>query len=307
MSTRQEWPNSPLATDTAAAAIKGAFPSVDSSGIRYVGSGTLYDVFLTTDGWAFRFPRSDWAGKLFAAEARTHEFVARILPAQIRLPRVEHLARPASGFPYPIAGHRYIAGVGADDVDDKLLVTLAGEIEILLTALHTTPAPEAGAAGIHEMDRTQPARQEWLDHGVAAAANLCGLDPVVDRAIAWVRDRPAMPATDGSLHLIHGGLEARHVLVNPESGFIVGVIDWTDTQLGDAARDFVFLVTWQGWKFAEEVLRQYPRALDREFRNRLRWMAQLLSVIELAYAHEGGRDTGTQVRAVHNAFSSPAS
>ena len=231
-----------------------------------------------------------------------HPPVRRADPAtQIRLPRVELLVRPPSGFPYPIAGHRYIAGVGAEEADDSLLPTLASEIAILLTALHTTPAPEAGAAGIHEMDMTEPGRQAWLNHGIAAASQLRGLDPIVDGAIDWVNARPAIPATNGWLHLIHGGLEARHVLVNPATGFIVGVIDWTDTQLGDAARDFVFLVTWQGWKFAEQVLRLYPRALDNEFRARLRWMAQLLSVIELAYAREQGR-TNAYVRAVHNAF-----
>jgi hypothetical protein len=48
----------------------------------------------------------------------------------------------------------------------------------------------------------------------------------------------------------------------------------------------------------------YPRALDKQFRARLRHMAQMLSVIELAYMHEQGRDTRTHVRAVHNAFAS---
>jgi aminoglycoside phosphotransferase (APT) family kinase protein len=304
MSTREEWPNSPLATGTAAAVIRASFPSVDSTDVRYIGSGTLYDVFLTKDGWAFRFPRWNWSGDLFEPEARTHQFVAQILPTQIRLPRVELLASPAVGFPYPIAGHRYIPGVGADEVDEELLPTLAREIAMLLTRLHSTPAPEAGAAGIHQMDMTEPGRQEWWNHGIAVAAELRGRDPVIDRAVTWVSTRPAIPATDGSLHLIHGGLEARHVLVNPATGSLVGVIDWTDAQLGDAARDFVFLVTWQGWRFAEEVLRLYPRTLDKAFRARLRYMAQMLSVIELGYTHEQGRDTGKHVRAVHNAFAS---
>jgi len=304
MSAREAWPDAPLDTDTAAAVIRDSFPSVDSSDVRYIGSGTLYDVFLTRDGWAFRFPRWQWSGDLFQTEARAHQFVAQILPAQVRLPRVELLASPAKGFPYPVAGHRYISGVGADEVDEALLPTLAREIVMLLTTLHSTPAPEAGAAGIHELDMTEAGRQEWYDHGIAAAAELRGRDPVTDRAVAWVSARPPLPPTDGSLHLIHGGLEARHVLVDPATGFLVGVIDWTDAQLGDAARDFVFLVTWKSWRFAEEVLRMYPRALDKEFRARLRHMAQMLSVIELAYTHERGGNTRHLVRAVHNAFAS---
>ena len=72
--------------------------------------------------------------------------------------------------------------------------------------------------------------------------------------------------------------------------------------LSDAARDFVFLVTWRGWRFAEDVLRVYPRAVDKEFRARLRYMAQLLSVIWLAFAHEQGADLAKHIQAVHNAF-----
>jgi aminoglycoside phosphotransferase (APT) family kinase protein len=302
MSAPEGWPNSPLATDTAAEVIRASFASVDSTDVRYIGSGTLYDVFLTSDGWVFRFPRWNWSGDLFEPEARVHQLVAEILPTQIRLPRVELLASPAVGFPYPVAGHRHIPGAGADEVDAAFLPTLAREIAMLLTALHSTPVPEAGAAGIHEMDITEPGRQEWYNHGLAAAEELRGRDPVTDRAVAWVTARHPLPPKDGTLQLIHGGLEARHVLVNPATGFLAGVIDWTDAQLGDAARDFVFLVTWQGWKFAEEVLRYYPRALDKQFRARLRHMAQLLSVIELAYEHERGSDTRKYVRAVHNAF-----
>jgi len=284
--------------------IRDSFPSVDSTNVRYVGSGSLYDVFLTRDGWAFRFPRWDWCGDLFEPEARAHRFVAQILPTHIRLPRVELLASPAVGFPYPIAGHRYIPGVGADEVDEAVLPTLAREIAMLLTTLHSVPAPEARAAGVIELDMTEPGRREWWDHGMAAAAELRGRDPVIDRALAWVSTNPTIAAADGSLQLIHGGLEARHVIVDPATGSLVGVIDWTDAQLADAARDFVFLVTWQGWRFAEEVLRLYPRTLDQDFRARIRYGAQALSLIELGYAHEQGRESPKHVRAVHNAFAS---
>lgn len=298
-----EWvPNRPLARDAAAALIRSAFPTIDSAGLRYLGSGSLFDAFLTTDGWAFRFPRWDWSGGLFESEARVHDLVTQILPSQIRVPRVELLAAPTKHFPYPFAGHRFIPGIAADAVDEDLMPTLAREIAMFLSALHSTPAPVAGAAGIHEIGIDAPGRREWLEHGISVAAKLRGLDPVVDQAIAWISTASLTPPSGGTLQLIHGGLEPEHLLVDPETGFVVGVIDWTDGQLGDAARDFVFLVTWQGWRFAEEVLRHYPRAVDRDFRARLRYMAQLLSVITLAFAHEQGADVKRRVKAVHNAF-----
>ena len=301
--TASQWkPAPPLTCDTAAALIKRSFPAIDSAALQYLGSGSLYDVFLTTDGWAFRFPRRQRSGELFESEARIHRFVAEILPTQIRIPRAELLAAPTPDFAHPFAGHRFIPGIAADTVDHELMPTLAREIAMLLSALHSTPIPVAGAAGIRELSMNEPGRREWLEHGITAAAQLRGMNAVVDQAVNWLSTTPLTPPSAGPLQLIHGGLSPEHVLVDPTTGFVVGVIDWTDTMLSDAARDFVFLVTWQGWRFAEDVLRLYPRAVDREFRARLRYMSQLLSVIWLAFAHEQGADLAKHVRGVRNAF-----
>lgn len=294
-------PERPMTSEAAATLIAKCFPSVDTTGIKYLGSGSQFDAFLTSDGWVFRFPRWDWCGLLFEPEARAHRLVATILPSQIRLPVVELLASPSPAFSNAFAGHRYIPGVGADEVAEELLPTLAREIAIFLGALHSTPVPVAGAAGIHEfvMDEDRRAR---LEHGTAVAMTLRGRDPVLDDALSWLSKTPTAPPFGGPLQLVHGGLEPQHLLVDPATGFLNGIIEWTHTHLGDAARDFVFLVTWRGWHFADDVLRLYTRAVDREFRTRLRYLAQLLSLIELAFAHEQGADVTKHVRAVHNAF-----
>ena len=70
MTTPQWKPDPPLTREKAAALIRSSFPAIDSSVLRYLGSGSLYDVFLTTDGWVFRFPRWQWSGDLFESEAR---------------------------------------------------------------------------------------------------------------------------------------------------------------------------------------------------------------------------------------------
>jgi aminoglycoside phosphotransferase (APT) family kinase protein len=287
--------------EKAATVIDALFPDVDAAELRYLGSGTLYDVFLTIDGWAFRFPRWNWSGDLFEGEATVHKFVAQRIPPRIRIPRVELLAAPSAQFPYPIAGHRYIGGVAADELDENRLPTFAREVATLLNALHSTPTPLVRAAGIHEFIMDE-GRHEWLENGVNVVLKLRGLDPVLDRALDWLKTAVLTPRFDAPWHLIHGGLESRHLLVDPLTGFLQGVIDWTDTHLGDAARDFVFLVTWKGWRFAEEVLHLYPRPIDREFRARLRFMAQLLSLMEVAYAYADHQDLARYVREVHNAF-----
>jgi aminoglycoside phosphotransferase (APT) family kinase protein len=301
MSNPHSAPAPLLTREKAGILIKRSFPNVDATELRYLGSGATYDVFQTTDDWAFRFPRVNWSGDLFETEAAIHKFVAEIIPAQIRIPRVELLAPPSAQFPYPIAGHRFIPGIAADQVDEKLVPTLAREIALMLNALHSTPTPLAGAAGIHELVMDE-GRRAWFENGAKHATKLRGVDPVLDRALDWLKTALPAPHVDAPLHPVHGDLDPQHVLVNPATGFIQGVIDWTETHLGDAATDFVFLVTWKGWHFAEEVLHLYPRAIDKEFRSRLRYMAQLLSLMWLGHAHAEGRDVARQIREVHNAF-----
>jgi aminoglycoside phosphotransferase (APT) family kinase protein len=298
-----EWiPDRPLTSEKAAALIGSSFPNIDAAAPRRLGSGWLFDAFLTNDGWAFRFPRSKRSANVFDEEARVLDLVSQILPSQIRVPHVELRAKPTPRFPLPFVGHRFVTGSAADTVDEGLMPTIAREIAMFLSVLHSTPAPVAGAAGIHQIDIESNGRREWLEHGIAVAAQLRGKDAVVDRALDWLATASLTPPAGGTLQLIHGSLEAQNVLIDPVTGFLVGVVDWTEGQLGDAARDFVFLVHWRGWRFAEEVLRLYQRAVDREFRTRLRYMAQLLSLMGLAFAHEQGSDTARHIREVHNAF-----
>jgi Ser/Thr protein kinase RdoA (MazF antagonist) len=89
-----------------------------------------------------------------------------------------------------------------------------------------------------------------------------------------------------ALTFIHHDLSPEHLLVDPGTGQLTGILDWTDAILGDAARDFVFLVAWQGWAYTEEVLRNYPLSVDSGFRDRLRFTSRFLSVLWLGLAYE---------------------
>lgn len=295
-------PPPPMAPDTAAALIASSFPHVDTTAVRHIGGHWVFDVFRTSDDWVFRFPRWWWCGTLFEPEARTLDFVGKVLPARTRLPRVELLAEPSARFPYRFAGHRFVPGVAADILDESLMPTVAREIAAFLGVLHSVPEAAAKAAGFRPVTSEDPGRQEWFDLGMAVSAQLRGLDPVIDGAIDWLHTAPMTPPVLAERQLVHTSLDPDHLLVDPATGSLLGVIDWTDACLGDAGRDFVNLVTWRGWGFAEEVLALYPRRLDSEFRSRLRWMSQWLSVIWLAHVHEQGLDEGKAIAGVRNAF-----
>lgn len=292
-----------LTHETAAGIIAACFPSIDSSELQPIGSGWEFDAFLTSDGWVFRFPRRAESATLFESERRVLELVAPALPAHVAVPRTERKGPPTLGFPYPIAGHRFIPGIPVDAVPTQFLPSIAREIAAVLGAIHSIPEHRARAEGILEMDVNEEGRHEWGKRGIAAAERLHGLDPVVDQALRWLSEEALLPMVPGGpLCLIHHDLSPEHILVNPTTGALSGVLDWTDAILGDAARDLVFLATWQGWPFVELVLRNYPRTVDGEFPQRLRSMARSLSLMWLAFAHEQGSDLTSHIQAVRNVF-----
>src|SRR4029077_1097484 len=109
-------------------------------------------------------------------------------------------------------------GVGAEELDEKLLPTLAREIAAFLHALPSTPTPLARAAGMHEF-QMDDGRHPWLENGVNFVMKLRGIDPVLDRALDWLKLEAWTHHFDAPWHPVHGGLEARHVLVDS--------IDWS--------------------------------------------------------------------------------
>jgi aminoglycoside phosphotransferase (APT) family kinase protein len=116
----------------------------------------------------------------------------------------------------------------------------------------------------------------------------------------------ANPRHHGPFSLIHQDLSPEHVLVDPASGQLTGILDWTDVILGDPARDFVFLVAWRGWSYVEQVLKHYPRVVDDGFRSRLDFMARLLTITWLGYAHLRGTEVEKLTGWVHHAFAQPS-
>jgi aminoglycoside phosphotransferase (APT) family kinase protein len=292
-----------LDLEAAAAVIRASFPAVAVEGLRHIGLGWEFDAFLTADGWVFRFPRGADYTDVLATERRVHALVAAVLPPRVAVPRVELVGQPTAAFPFRFAGHRFLFGVPADEIAPSLAPATARALGQALGALHAVPEAAALAAGVGVMDPDDPGRKHWFERGVAAAAALRGTDAVVDRAVDWLGQQSLRrPPVPWPRRLIHADLAPEHLLVDPTSGVLIGILDWTDAVLDDPAREFAAVAASCGWAFAEEVLRSYPARIDRPFRERVLFMARLLSLIWLATASEQAPDVEKHVRYVRNVF-----
>lgn len=303
MSSHPWEPDRQLNVEIARSVIRAAFPRVDVTRLDPVGSGWEFDVFVTADGWAFRFPRRAEYQSLLEREEPVLALARSVLPTETAVPLVELTGAPSLEFPYTFVGHRYIEGVAADSVHPNLHAELARGIAAALGAIHSVPIAAARAAGVPEANPPGEGAYQWFRRNLAGASQLTDSDRTVRHAVRWVSelDEP-LRFRSGPTRFTHNDLSPDHLVVERSTGRLAGILDWTFTALGDAASDFVTCATFGGWGFVERVLAHYPDTVDDGFHERLRYAARLLSVMWLGQAQQNGGDVGKHIIWVENAF-----
>lgn len=134
-----------------------------------------------------------------------------------------------------VPGEPLIELLAAQRVPGAVRDRLAAELGRLIDAIAAVDPATIGLA-VPVEDQGWSAWFEGLDDQLAVVAPLLDADvrAAVDRFAAT-----APPPELGPEHLVltHNDLGAEHVLIDPTSLTITGVIDWTDTALADAAAD----------------------------------------------------------------------
>jgi aminoglycoside phosphotransferase (APT) family kinase protein len=87
----------------------------------------------------------------------------------------------------------------------------------------------------------------------------------------------------------HNDLGIEHVLVEPDTGAITGIIDWSDAAMVDPACDVGLLYRDLGSVALDAILRSWPGADGGGLRERAVFYARCSVLKDLAYGHEAGR------------------
>ncbi|MGX6606534.1 phosphotransferase family protein [Micromonosporaceae bacterium Da 78-11] len=226
--------------------IATALPGYRVSSVRPLGAGLDNEAFEVNGDLVIRFRRRDPAG--VEREARLLRLIAAVSPLPVPEPLIVDGARGCLGY-------RLLPGVALADLPPPG-TAVPGALGGFLAALHAVPA--ARVAGLVDTDPAAPA--DWLDetntHWVAIRGSVPENDhPAIDRFLAEPAPRPAP-------HLVfsHQDLGAEHVLIDPATEAITGIIDWTDAAVADPAVDFGRLLSGLGPGGLAAALRAYDRA-----------------------------------------------
>jgi aminoglycoside phosphotransferase (APT) family kinase protein len=166
--------------------------------------------------------------------------------------------------------------------------SIAGTLGELLTALHALPIDRLD--GLVELD-DQPLA-EWLREAADTWPAIASEVPATYREPVTAFLAAAPPADGHTPVFSHNDLGIEHVLVDPDSWAVTGVIDWSDAAIVDPAYDFGLLLRDLGPAALDAALASYRT--DRNdvaaLRERALFYARCSVFEDLAYGLGTGQD-----------------
>ncbi len=255
---------------------------VDSIGFRGEGlENVAYDV---NSEFILRISKEDDPDRrasLVAREAELLEIVAPFSPVPIPAPVV--VADTALMY-------RTLAGRPLLDTPRAFQTQHAAEIAAVLggflAALHAIPVDLV--AGLVDGD-DDPAAQ-WLADAIESYQAAFPIVPVAIRGRIEAFLAAAPRSGQHELVFSHNDLGIEHVLVDPDTAAVTGVLDWTDAALVDPAYDFGLLLRDLGPAALDAALADYPADRLDEIGERAIFYARCSVLEDLAWGDAAGRE-----------------
>jgi aminoglycoside phosphotransferase (APT) family kinase protein len=165
--------------------------------------------------------------------------------------------------------------------------SIAATLGELLTALHAAPVEQLAAlVGVDD----QPLAQ-WRDEAAETYASVAGEVTVAHRRPVEAFLEAPPPAGGWTPVFSHNDLGIEHVLVDPDTGMVTGVIDWSDAAIVDPATDVGLLYRDLGPAAARAALGSYRTEVNdlATLEERAVFYARCRVFEDLAYGLQTGR------------------
>jgi aminoglycoside phosphotransferase (APT) family kinase protein len=254
-----------------------------------VGEGTDHLAFEVNGELIVRWTKEPDA----AARAARVEREARLLAA---VAAISPLPVPEPSFTVPEQGvlaYRKLPGLPLLDLPQPQrsahASSIAATLGELLTALHATPAEHMAAlAGIDDQRLV-----EWRDEAAQTYVTVAGEVPVAHRRPVEAFLEAPPPAEGWVPVFSHNDLGIEHVLVDPATWTVTGIIDWSDAAIVDPAIDFGLLYRDLGPAAAHAAMGSYRTEANERVAlgERAVFYARCSLLEDLAYGIQTGRDT----------------
>jgi aminoglycoside 2''-phosphotransferase len=239
-----------------------AFPSLHVQRSIVLGEGWDSLALLVNDHLVFRFAKRPDAAVRQAREADLLPWLSDRLPLPV--PRYTYTWTDPLWPGKRIVGYRLMAGESLVRAQRAQQASQAAQLGEFVSALHAAPLEEARRHGVVGRDAAS-LREASRAFFATVRAQMLPLFTAQEQAAmvafwsGYLEDDACFAFTPT---LVHRDLVAEHVLVDPLTGQLTGVIDWGDAGIDDPAVDFAGMRRQLGAEFAQQMLAAYHPALD---------------------------------------------
>lgn len=283
--------------DAVRALLAAQFPALRLQSVQPLGEGWDCETWLVDGTVVFRFPKRAEVQASLEREGvllplLQQEFERAGLEVVLPVPRWQGQA--SERFPYVFAGYRLVPGRSRNWSLRPSTVLSAFEDDLLrfLEVLHGCTAKAEAVLADHDLSYpVDYAPLDWqaelrrVGPTLQARLSAAALEVVTPLLRGEVEPPPPFA---GEPRLLHFDLAEEHVLMDPVGGGITGIIDWADAGFGDPAIDFIEPTIWLGPAFLERAVARYGHPLDAGFRNRVRYGAAVVALLNAAYGYQRG-------------------
>lgn len=265
-----------IPVETAQEDIERAFPDVRVKQIEYLSEGMGSTVFLVNGEFVFRFAKNEKADASIEKETKALPGIQKQISCSV--PAFEYVGKQRNQL--RVVGYRKIEG---EELTKAELVSPEGEADPGLTKqlaelfreLHSMDTVTAEQWGLREQNFRSLYKNELedaRDHVYPAAAHAYPSDAQkmkehIERLFAGYlgddKNFEYKPA------VLHGDLEAQHVMFDRQSRKITGIIDWGRMRIGDPDYDLFRPMSHYGNEFIDEFLKYYPHPDPERLRRKL--------------------------------------
>lgn len=263
--------------------IRKKIPNFNDRQIRVFDDGWDFVVVVADNRRAFRFPRGEGYAKKLPIETRFLELFADKSP--VRVPKLTYQEDELSGMPYVtydfIEGVRFSQNISRSFSKVELLA-VAKQLGVFLTAVHSFSVEKAKQLGVQEIDsldawqkRLAKIKKKVFPHISDFEQNW--IVALFENFLKIILKTPIKPV------VTHSDIMPEHIIVDPETHTLSGIIDFGDIAIGDSAYDFAFLACY-GVDFLNECYRDYGLPRDEMFDARRKFYGHRQAVTNLEHS-----------------------
>ncbi len=267
--------------------IEACFPDFIVQDIRSMQQGWDSFVVLVNSSHVFRFPLRPQTERCLRSEIRLLPQLSEVLP--VAIPEFEYVWQGDDKQSLAFVGYPIIPGTALSESPPFRLKNTGQIAELLgrtLASLHSFPVSKSAEAGLkpgsaeqwRESYREMLARHEKNSFPLMEErlqSKCTGIFEDFLERDDYFTFEPVV---------IHGDLAPdAHILWDPETEDITGIVDWGDMRIGDPALDFTGIISDCGPDFALMVYSHYGFCNDPTFMDRAAWYTKFFGFYFIEY------------------------